>query len=232
MGCGNTERMLPPVSLTFSHFGCGYLCKLALHYSYYRITPTTLPSPSTVLLLLLSPPLLQLKYLGVAIFVNLHYINYSYYRITPTIFTPPPLSTIETFGCGCLYKLAHYSHYSITPTIHTHRRMGPLWLGGAEGLTAQNFTQITGADTGFPEGGGDFTSTPPPWTLSAWRHPPSGKLKNTPLPPLLLPKKRTAAAQKTELPKSWGVCSPPCPPASYAYVTIPLAFWSRISWRL
>ena len=39
--------------------------------------------------------------------------------------------------------------------------MGPLWLGGggAEGLIAQNFTQITGADTGFPEGG-DFTSTP------------------------------------------------------------------------
>ena len=26
-----------------------------------------------------------------------------------------------------------------------------------------------------------FTSTPPPpWTLSAWRHPPSGKLKNAP----------------------------------------------------
>ena len=39
--------------------------------------------------------------------------------------------------------------------------MGTLWLGGAEGLIAQNFTQITGADTGFPEGG-DFTSTPPP----------------------------------------------------------------------
>ena len=32
------------------------------------------------------------------------------------------------------------------------------------------------------KGGGvkTFTSTPPPWTLSAWRHPPSGKLKNTP----------------------------------------------------
>ena len=44
--------------------------------------------------------------------------------------------------------------------------MGTLWLEGAEGLIAQNFTQITGADTGFPEGG-DFTSTPPPWTLSA-----------------------------------------------------------------
>ena len=50
-----------------------------------------------------------------------------------------------------------------------HRRMGPLWLGGAEalwlggaeGLTAQNFTQITGADTGFPEGGG-ISQAPPP----------------------------------------------------------------------
>ena len=32
----------------------------------------------------------------------------------------------------------------------------------------------------FLKGGGEtFTSTPP-WTLSAWRHPPSGKLKNTP----------------------------------------------------
>ena len=58
----------------------------------------------------------------------------------------------------------------------------------------------TGADTGFPDWGGGggvktFTSTPPPlekhphswtftstppWTLSAWRHPPSVKLKNTP----------------------------------------------------
>ena len=108
--------------------------------------------------------------------------------------------------------------------------MGTLWLGGVEGLIAQNFTQITGADTGFPEGG-DFTSTPPPpWTLSAWRHSPSGKLKNTPLPPLLLPKKRTAAAQKTELPKSWGAAAPPPPappppPASYAYVYRPRPLW-------
>ena len=100
--------------------------------------------------------------------------------------------------------------------------MGTLWLGGAEGLIAQNFTQITGADTGFPEGG-DFTSTPPPpWTLSAWRHPPSGKMKNTPLPPptIAAAQKRTAAAQKTELPKSWGggLQPPPAPPpASYAY---------------
>ena len=54
----------------------------------------------------------------------------------------------------------------ITCYPFSHRRMGTLWLGGAEGLIAQNFTQITGADTGFPEGG-DFTSTPPPWALSA-----------------------------------------------------------------
>ena len=41
--------------------------------------------------------------------------------------------------------------------------------GGAKLLYA-------GADTGFPEGGVKH----PPWTLSAWRHPPSTKLKNTP----------------------------------------------------
>ena len=40
--------------------------------------------------------------------------------------------------------------------------MGTLWLGGPEGLIARNCTQIAGADTGFPEGGADFTSTPPP----------------------------------------------------------------------
>ena len=50
--------------------------------------------------------------------------------------------------------------------------MGTLWLGGgAEGLIARNFTQITGADTGFPEGGGGgediHKHPPPPWTLSA-----------------------------------------------------------------
>ena len=47
--------------------------------------------------------------------------------------------------------------------------MGTLWLGGgggAEGLIAQNFTQITGTDTGFPEGG-ISQAPPPPWTLSA-----------------------------------------------------------------
>ena len=46
--------------------------------------------------------------------------------------------------------------------------MGTLWLGGQRGWFARNFTQIT-------------TSTPPPpWTLPAWRHPPSQNLKNTP----------------------------------------------------
>ena len=100
--------------------------------------------------------------------------------------------------------------------VSNHRRMGTLWLGRAEGLIAQNFTQITGADTGFPEGGGGFHKHHPPlpWTLSAWRHPPSGKLKNTPLPPLLLPQKKDRRC-----PKNWvaqklggGGCSPPCPP--------------------
>ena len=38
--------------------------------------------------------------------------------------------------------------------------MGTLWLGGAAGLIAQNVTQITGADTGFPEGG--ISQAPPP----------------------------------------------------------------------
>ena len=45
----------------------------------------------------------------------------------------------------------------------------------------------SGADPGFLKGGGvqariqDFSQAPPPpWTLSAWRHPPSENLKNTP----------------------------------------------------
>ena len=52
--------------------------------------------------------------------------------------------------------------------VYVHRRMGTLWLGGgAEGMIARNFTQITGADTGFPEGGGISQAPPLPWTLSA-----------------------------------------------------------------
>ena len=74
---------------------------------------------------------------------------------------------------------------------YRHRRMGTLWLGGAEGLIAQNFTQITGADTGFPEGG-DFTSTPPPLDIvcvtsfalrKIEKHPHSWTFTST--PPLL-----------------------------------------------
>ena len=139
--------------------------------------------------------------------------------------------------------------------------MGTLWLGGAEGLIAQNCTQITGADTGFPEGG-DFTSTPPPLDivcvksfalrkiekhgsplLDIHKHPPppldivrvtSSALRKIekhppPLPPLLLPQKRTAAAQKTELPKSWGGCSPPAPPASYAYGYISHIYLEKVA---
>ena len=149
-----------------------------------------------------------------------HSMIFGFLRLSPLKASVDTSSILES----------HYTRGDLASRPN-HRRMGTLWLAwGAEGLIAQNFTQITGADTGFPEGG-DFTSTPPPWTLSvwrhspsgklkntpplghsqappppwtlsAWRHPPSGKLKNTPLPPLLLPKKRTAAAQKTELPKS------------------------------
>ena len=85
--------------------------------------------------------------------------------------------------------------------------MVTLWLGGG-GVDCPTF--YTDNRRGYRiSWRGGFHKHPPPWTLSAWRHPPSVKLKNTPLPPLLLPKKRTAAAQKTELPKSWG---PPLPP--------------------
>ena len=132
--------------------------------------------------------------------------------------------------------------------------MGTLWLGGAEGLIARNCTQIAGADTGFPEGGGGISQAPPPplghclrdvirppenWKtpplLDIHKHPPLGHCprdvirppenwKTPPLPPLLLPQKRTAAAQKTELPKSWGAAAPPAPPASYAYGHRPICF--------
>ena len=49
-----------------------------------------------------------------------------------------------------------------------HRRMGTLWLGGAEGLICPKF--YTDNHKHPP---------PPPWTLPAWRHPPSQNLKNT-----------------------------------------------------
>ena len=124
-----------------------------------------------------------------------------------------------------------------------HRRMGTLWLGGGGGgvdcpkfytdnrrgyriswrggfhnhpppwtLSAWRHSP-SGKLKNTPTRGHSQSPPPPPWTLSAWRHPPSGILKNTPVPPLLLPQKRTAAAQKTELPKSWGGggCSPPPP---------------------
>ena len=94
--------------------------------------------------------------------------------------------------------------------------MGTLWLGGAEGLIAQNFTQITGADTGFPEGG-DFTSTPPPLDIVRVTSSTLRKIEKHPPPTIAAAQKRTAAAQKTELPKSWGGLQPPLPPASYAY---------------
>ena len=96
--------------------------------------------------------------------------------------------------------------------------MGTLWLGGAEGLIAQNFTQITGVDTGFPEGG-DFHKHPPPLDIVCVTSFALRKIEKHPPPTI-------AAAQKKDrrCPKNWvaqklgGGCSPPpCPPASYAY---------------
>ena len=76
------------------------------------------------------------------------------------------LLTTSTHANDCILIWLDLQHVMVRD-LCTHRRMGTLWLGGAEGLIAQNFTQITGADTGFPGGaprfqGGDFTSTPPP----------------------------------------------------------------------
>ena len=92
--------------------------------------------------------------------------------------------------------------------------MGTLWLGGAEGLIAQNFTQITGADrpTGFPEGG-DFTSTPPPLGIVCVTSSALRKIEKHPPPTI-------AAAQKKDrrCPKNWvaqklgGAAAPPAPP--------------------
>ena len=63
--------------------------------------------------------------------------------------------------------------------------LGLRWGGCFISTLLDGIGPITGADTGFPEGGGGAwrrsqAHTHTPWTLSAWRHPPSRKLKNTP----------------------------------------------------
>ena len=77
--------------------------------------------------------------------------------------------------------------------------MGTLWLGGGaeEGLIAQHFTQITGADTGFPEGG--ISQAPPP-PLDIVRVTSSALQKIEKHPPPTI-----AAAQKKDrrCPKNW-----------------------------
>ena len=117
---------------------------------------------------------------------------------------------------------------------YLHRRMGTLWLGGAEGLICPKFYTD------------NHKHPPPPWTLPAWRHPPSQNLKNTPTlghsqaPPPLghclcdviihIPKGLIcsflwpifsscfARISPTVCPNLGGqLPPPPCPPASYAY---------------
>ena len=84
---------------------------------------------------------------------------------------------IDFTGLKCAFKVDLDLYLEHRTCIHNHRRMGPLWLGGAEGLTAQNFTQITGADTGFPEGGGFHKHPPLGHCLRDVIRPPA-KLRN------------------------------------------------------
>ena len=62
--------------------------------------------------------------------------------------------------CPMFQSLKYQNLFYVLLYPSGHRRMGTLWLGGAEGLIAQNITQITGPDTGFPEGG--ISQAPPP----------------------------------------------------------------------
>ena len=94
-----------------------------------------------------------------------HYFNLHTHTDAHTHIRPP------TCACRRTSRHAYTGKYPCTRRHrhrYAHRRMGTLWLGGGQrGWFARNFTQIT-------------TSTPPPWTLPAWRHPPSQNLKNTP----------------------------------------------------
>ena len=73
------------------------------------------------------------------------------------------------------------------------------------------YTHGPGADPGFLKGGGvqariqDFSQAPSPWTLSAWRHPTSENLKNTPTlghsqapPPMDIVRVTSSALRKIE----------------------------------
>ena len=107
------------------------------------------------------------------------------------------------------------------------RHMSQLHPSGADPGFLKGGGSISGADTGFPEGGGEtFTSTPPPWTLSAWRHPPSEKLKTPPLldihkhPSLDIVRVTSSTLRKIKKhPHSWTFTSTPPPPLDIARVT-------------
>ena len=74
--------------------------------------------------------------------------------------------------------------FSTNSSYNLFRLVMITWWMKLEGNLPPRYDALPGADTGFPEGGGGvktFTSTPP-WTLSAWRHPPSKKWQ---IPPLL-----------------------------------------------
>ena len=104
--------------------------------------------------------------------------------------------------------------------------------GGAEGLIAQNFTQITGADTGFPEGGisqAAAGNAPPPLDIVCVTSFALRKIEKHPPPTIAAaPKKGPPLTKKLSCPKAHkhppplgggGAAAPPPlpPPASYAY---------------
>ena len=58
---------------------------------------------------------------------------------------------VEFLSCSILSIIVFvWCSYRRSPGLawYRHRRMGTLWIGGAEGLIARNFTQITGAEGG------------------------------------------------------------------------------------
>ena len=151
-------------------------------------------------------------------------------------------------GAIIFFFICQVPSYSCAPPLQNMFRR--LWAygnalvrggGRIRGLIAQNFTQITGADTGFPQGG-DFTSTPPPldivcvtsfalrkiekhphsWTFTSTPPPlghcprdvirPPGNWKTPPSHHCCCPKKGPPLPKRLSCPKAGGAAAPLPPP--------------------
>ena len=159
---------------------------------YIHTRPTAEPQPFGHVLRIISTLVLQLNP-NLLVMSSVLY-PHSSYSWTPTFWPCPPCyihtrPTAEPQPFGHVLRvistlvlqpnpnllamssvLYPHSSYSWTPTFWPcppHRRMRTLWLGGAEGLICPKFYT-------------DNHKHPPPWTLPAWRHPPSQNLKSTP----------------------------------------------------